>query len=166
MYALHLVRRGCTTHVSMSCIDVTNNQNSVLGTVVVVTSWEEDVCQVLANWHSCSNTITGTGALVVDEVGPFSVVPDQKVVGGIPLFVLRMDLAWLHNLFRRVSYSHFFQLEPFGVVDYLRICLESVRNPKILKKIPGLNAVSNNCGVFFAWLNCTVYNDGEMNRGV
>ena len=117
VHALHVVKRGCTRHVSKSCIVEGTVRNIVVGTVVVETWWEEDVCQVPANSHSCSNTTNGPRALVFDDVGPFSAVLAQKVLGGIPLMVARMDLDWLHNLIRGVSYSHFFGVEPYGVAD-------------------------------------------------
>ena len=122
-----------------------------LWTVVVDTSWEENVCQVLANWNLCSNRINGPRTLVGDEVKPFSVVVAQKVVGGIALVVLRKDLDCLHNLIRGVSYSHFFGVELYGVVECLRIRLESEQKAKILEKFPGLNAVSSSCDVLIAW---------------
>ena len=126
----------------MSCIQEGTVRNIVLGTVVVETSWGENMCQVLVNWHSCFITIYGPRVLVVDEVRPLFEVLAQKVIGGIPLVVPRIDLDWLHNLVRGVSYSHFFGVELHGVVDYLQIQLESGRNAKILEKLPGLNAVS------------------------
>ena len=49
VYALQVVKPGCTMDISMSCIDEGTVRNIVLGTVVVETSWEEDFCQVLAN---------------------------------------------------------------------------------------------------------------------
>ena len=94
-------------------------QNLVFGNVVVETSWEKDVCQVLAYWHWYSNTINGPFALVVDDVGSLTMILSHKAVGGIPLVVPRMDLVWLHSLVRGVDYSHIFGLEPSGVFTYL-----------------------------------------------
>ena len=144
VYALHMVKRGCTMHVSMSCLDKRTVRNIVLGTFVVEALWEEDVCQVLANWRSLSNTINGPRASVVDEVGPFSAVLARNVLGGIPLVMPRMDLDWLHTLIRGVSYSHFFGMEPYGVVNFLRIRPESGWNAKILaKSLAWMRRVSN-----------------------
>ena len=151
VYALHVVKRGCTRHVSTSCIDEGTVRKLVLGTVVVQTSWEEEVYQVLPNWHSCSNTINGPRRLVLDEVGPFSAVLGERVAAGIPLVVPERDLVCLHNLIRGVSYSNFFGVEPYGVVDYLRIRLKSGRNAKVLEKFPGWNAVSGKSDVLTAW---------------
>ena len=103
MYALHMVKWGSTTPISVSCIEEATIRNIVLGTVVVARSWDEDVCELLANWHSCFNTINGPRVLVVDKVEPFSEVLPEKVVGGLPLVVLRRDLYWQDNLVRAVS---------------------------------------------------------------
>ena len=94
------------------------------------------MCQVLANWHSFSNTINGHRVSVVDVVGPFPAFLSQKVVGGIPL-----DLDWLHNLVRGVSFSHLFEAQLYGVLVYFRIRLESGQNAKLLENFLGLNAV-------------------------
>ena len=94
------------------------------------------MCQVPANWRSCSNTINGPRASVVDEVRTFPAVLSRKVIGGILL-----DLDWLQNLVHGVSFSHFFGVESYGVVVYLRIRLEASRNAKFLEKFPGLNVV-------------------------
>ena len=131
VYALHVVKRRCTTHILMSCIDERSVRNIAMGTVVVETSREKDVCQVLQNWHSWWNTFCGPRVLVVDEVGPFSTVFSEKLVGGVTLVVPKIDLDRLHNLVRWVSYSHVFLVEPYGVVIYLRIPLESGRIAKL-----------------------------------
>ena len=128
VYGLHVVKRGCATHVSMICTHQGTVRNIVLGTVVVETTWEEKVCQVLANWHSCSNTTNRPRAIILVEVGPFSVVLARKVVGGIPLVVPRIDLHWLHNLIHGGELQPLFGVKPYGVVDYLRIHLDSGRN--------------------------------------
>ena len=110
LYALHVhvVKRGCTTHILMSCFDEGSVRNIAMGTVVVETSREKDVCQVLANWHSWSNTICGPRVLVVEVVGPFSTVLSEKVVCGVLLVVSKMDLDRLHKLVRGVSTATFF----------------------------------------------------------
>ena len=155
VYALLVVKQGCTVLVLISCIDEGTVRNIVRGTVLFETSWEEDVCQVLANHLSWSNTINGPRACVVDNVRPFSAVLTQKVVGGILLILPRLNLDWLQNLIRGVNYRPFFGVELHGLVDYLRICLESGRKAKVLGMFPGFNAISIKCGVLTAWYNCT-----------
>ena len=105
---------------------------------------DEDLYQVLDNWHKYWNTINGPRVLVVDKVGPFSTVflqKVQKVVGVIPLVEPRMHLDYLNNLIREMSYSHYFEVGTCGCVDYLKIGLESGRNSKNLKKLSRFNAV-------------------------
>ena len=107
---------------------------------------------MLANWHSRCNTIKGTRVLTVDKVGHFSAVLAQKVLGGIPSVMFRMDLNRLQNLFRGVNYSLLFGVELYGVVDYLPISLGSGRIAKLLEKFPRVNAVSIKYNYVGLWL--------------
>ena len=109
----------------------------------------ENLCQVLVHWHCCSKRIFEHFVLIVNEVGPFPVVPHQVVVGNIPI-VPRLGLDWLKISIRGVNYSQMFGLVPYGMVDYLRIRSAWGRKTETLQRFSGLNAVSMNLLVL--WL--------------
>ena len=65
VFALHMVKRRCATHILMNCVDEGTVKDIVLGTVVVETSWGEHVCQVLVlvfehkQWTSFADCLRG-----------------------------------------------------------------------------------------------------------
>ena len=84
----------------------------------------------------------GQDVLVVDEVGELSVGLASAIVLDSPVVVTPVDLDWLHILMRGVSYRNFYGVEAYGVVDFLRLKMESARTAEVMEKIPGLNAVN------------------------
>ena len=79
---------------------------------------------------------------MVDKLGELSVGLAAAIVLDSPVVVTPVDLEWLHNFMRGVSYKNFYEVEAYGVVEFLRLRKESARTVKVMEKFPGLNAVN------------------------
>ena len=141
---------------SLSCIDQGTVRKIVVCSVIVEASWGEETWFALSLLrHRGKRTYAkfvqfGTRASTLwtdleycgwrryDDSHRFWL---QRLVADNSLILSIMDLDWLHNLVRWVGCGHFFGLEPYISVVYLRIRPEPRPNAKLLEKFPGRSAV-------------------------
>ena len=142
LYGLHLTRAGRVVSLVATFLSDDFPRSVVLGCVLLESSWEEDVVTLLARWHSVVDSVCGPAVLVVDEVDSFATKLGAGIVQDDPVVVGRLDVACLHDVVRGVSHRFFYGVEPYSVVDYLKLRMGTARKAKVLEKFPGLSAVS------------------------
>ena len=98
--ALNVKCSGCQSHVVLSYIEDENVRTVVLGSVVVESSWEGDVAELLPGWQLCVPSVKGPEVLVVDEVHEISAGLASAIVQGSLAVVKPVGVICLHNPIR------------------------------------------------------------------
>ena len=141
-FSLHMVRDVAYIVMFLQFADSLAVRFVVVGAVLTVEAWEDELVQVAARFHANFSSMPHVSSFVVEEDGRPVDCLRKDVCGAIPVIVKHVDYAALLDVILRSSQKTFVGLERSSLLDHLQWRSKSDYRMAFKNKLRKLTSVS------------------------